>query len=356
MMVGSYMYALGMALVMSVGGSPPPPYTGPVTLCATIPRAAPGDTFLVTMAAVNASNPAMIYSTFAAGVPVNITRPDQLVCLDWDGLDDNFMPVVPGTYATKAIAMPSRVWPVDGKPHAIVAEFAAAALPFAPKPAAVAANATGFFFHVIGDPVGSSMGAVTVDSGSNTAVFYHEYLENARNNFVVNLTAEIGWAQCTNRFDSGGAAGGNATTTDGTTVWSYSSNGGSVVYRPDQQPWGSCHSAYRHNVFCPQGVLAGLSSARNTRLNTSKHGFTTVVMVATRKATWIPGSADQVAFVDGYDSGAKVLAKVALPNVVAIDVRDGWVPHDFLFWRTPTSLSAFYCLVATYASSPAFKS
>jgi hypothetical protein len=278
------------------------------------------------MAAVNATNTAVIYSTFAAGVPINITEKNGgEICFEWDGLDENYMPVIPGTYAAKGIAMPSAVWPVDSKPHAIVAEFAAAALPFSPTPAEVAANPTKFYFHVIGDPVGSSMGAVTVDSASSTAVFYHEYLENAENNFVVNLTADIGWEQCTRRFDSGGAAGGNATTTDGAAVWSYTSNGGSVVYRPDQQPWGSCSSAYRHNVHCPQGVLAGLSSARNTRLNTSKHGFTTVVMVATQKAAWIPGSADQVAFLDGYDPTARLLAKVALPKVMAIDVRGGWL-------------------------------
>ena len=242
--------------------------------------------------------------------------------MEWDGLDDNFMPVVPGTYAAKAIATPSVVWPVDGKPHAITAEFAAAALPFAPTPQQVADNATGFFFKVIGDPVGSAMGAVAVDSVSSTAVFYHEYLENAMNNFVVNLTAPIGWSQCTSRSGSGGAAGGNATTTDGATVWSYTNNGGSVIYRSDERPFGRCKSEYRQDVYCPEGVVAGMSSARNANLNTSKLGFTTVVMVATRAGAWLPGSKDQVAFLDGYDSGAKVLATMALPGVTAIDARD----------------------------------
>lgn len=176
---------------------------------------------------------------------------------------------------------------------------------------------------MIGDPVGSAMGAVAVDSASSTAIFYHQYLENAMNNFMVNLTAPIGWSQCTARFGSGGAAGGNATTTDGVAVWSYSNNGGSVVYRADQRPFGGCKSAYRQNVYCPEGMVAGMSSTRNAKLNTSKLGFTTIVLVATRAGAWLPGSKDQVTFLDGYDSEAKVLAKVALAGVAAIDVRDG---------------------------------
>ena len=69
--------------------------------------------------------------------------------------------------------------------------------------------------------------------------------ENSFNNFMVNLSAPIGWKQCLSRFDSGGAAGGNATTTDGTVVWSQSNNGGNALYRADERPWGSCNTAYR---------------------------------------------------------------------------------------------------------------
>ena len=172
-------------------GAPPPAqrYNGPVVLCAGIPGASPGDRYMVTMAVTSSSNPQIIYSTFATGVDVNVTQ-DMIseqrsgstresvatVCLPWDGLDDNYMPVVPGTYAATGIAMKAATWPVDGKVHAITAEFAAAALPFAPSPQEVAANLTGYNFHVIGDPVGSAMMAVAVDSDTDTAVFYHGYL------------------------------------------------------------------------------------------------------------------------------------------------------------------------------------
>eukprot|EP01044_Picomonas_judraskeda_P017025 COSAG03_NODE_3128_length_2193_cov_18.287488_2_plen_172_part_00 len=144
-----------VVLLLQLAGSavapgPPPPaqhYNGPVILCAGIPGASLGDRYMVTMAVTSSSNPQMIYSTFAAGVDVNVTQamiseqrsgserePVATVCLPWDGLDDNYMPVEPGTYAATGIAMKAAPWPVDGKVHAITAEFAAAALPFAPSP------------------------------------------------------------------------------------------------------------------------------------------------------------------------------------------------------------------------------
>eukprot|EP01043_Picozoa_sp_COSAG02_P077566 COSAG02_NODE_17037_length_1033_cov_1.790150_1_plen_149_part_10 len=121
-------------------GTAPPAqrYSGPVILCAGIPDASPGDRYMVTMAVTSSSNPQIIYSTFASGVDVNVTQ-DMIseqrsgseresvatVCLPWDGLDDNYMPVVPGTYAAAGIATKAATWAVDGKVHAITAEFAA---------------------------------------------------------------------------------------------------------------------------------------------------------------------------------------------------------------------------------------
>ena len=52
---------------------PPPPYAGPVTLCGEIPGAKAGETYLVTMAAVNATNASEIVSTFAAGVSFTVS-------------------------------------------------------------------------------------------------------------------------------------------------------------------------------------------------------------------------------------------------------------------------------------------
>ena len=65
-----------------------------------------------------------------------------------------------------------------------------------------------------------------------------------------------------------------------------------------------------------------MTNARNTKLNTSKLGFTTVVIYATQAQPWVSGSVSEVVFLDGYDSNAKQLAKVALSKPQSVDVRD----------------------------------
>lgn len=117
-------------------------------------------------------------------------------------------------------------------------------------------------------------------------------------------------------------------TTDGVTVWSQCGNGGNTILRTDERPFGSCKSAYRQNVFCPHGVVMGLASARNAKLNTTRMGFTTIVMVATQKGSWLPGSMDEVTFLDGYDSSAKELARVAFSTPVlsiSLEPAGGWL-------------------------------
>ena len=52
------------------------------------------------------------------------------------------------------------------------------------------------------------MGGVGIDSETNSAVFTHHYLENAHNNFLLDLASPIGHDQCRNRYGSGGHAGG----------------------------------------------------------------------------------------------------------------------------------------------------
>ena len=68
-----------------------------------------------------------------------------------------------------------------------------------------------------------------------------------------------------------------------------------------------------------------MTNARNTKLNTSKLGFTTVVIYATQAQPWVSGSVSEVVFLDGYDSNAKQLAKVALSKPQSVDVRDSYL-------------------------------
>ena len=307
-----------------------PPAASPqmATLCGAIPGATAG-TYLVTMAATHPEDQMQIVSTFASAVVVNITTEQvqhgaPTVCLPWDGLDENLMPVPPGHYGVKGIASRAELWAKDGRYHAIYPEYAGAALPFAPS-----IKNDSVYFHVVGDPCGSSMATLAVDSATSTAVFYHAYLENAYNNFRVNLSLPNGWDQCTGRYDSGGKGGGNATTTDGDVIWSLSDNGGltpaSFIYRADGSPWGTGSGRWTKNVYQPKGLTVSMDHTRTTKLHTAGDGGTTVVLVAQTKQTYLPGSMDSVVFIDGYDSKASELATVTIDRPVSISVRDGWL-------------------------------
>lgn len=102
---------------------------------------------------------------------------------------------------------------------------------------------------VRGDPCGRAPS--DVDVGPNgMAVFYHTYLENAENNFRVNLNKPINYEQVERGYGSGAAGGGCCTATDGVTIWSHSDNGPEFLYRADGEKWGTGTSKWgRKNVL-----------------------------------------------------------------------------------------------------------
>ena len=92
-------------------------------------------TYRVTLAIVDAKNPDWIVSQFLAGEPRTVTRENAGQFTDyWDGLDDNFMPVPPGTYGVKGIFMPAEKWQVDGEYHSIVPQLVTGISPWMPRP------------------------------------------------------------------------------------------------------------------------------------------------------------------------------------------------------------------------------
>ena len=77
-------------------------------------------TYRVTLAVVDKKKPEWIISQFAAGVVRTVTAENKGKFSEvWNGLDDNFMPVPPGTYGVKGIFMPAQKWEVDGEYHSI---------------------------------------------------------------------------------------------------------------------------------------------------------------------------------------------------------------------------------------------
>ena len=212
-------------------------------------------TYCVTLAVVAPKNPDWIISQFVAGAPRTVTAENQGHFTEtWDGLDDNFMPVPPGSYAVRGIYMPARKWEVDGEYHSVTPRFAGGASAFMPgldqaqKPEPFG-----------GDPCGQPLG--DVDVGPNgLAVFYYVYLENGLNNPIIDLKKPLGPGQFVRAFGSGGAAGGSATATDGETVWSFSTDGGpKFVYRADAKPFGT-GAGQRRNVYRPDGWVKGMAA------------------------------------------------------------------------------------------------
>ncbi|MEZ0296934.1 MAG: hypothetical protein ACAI35_10815 [Candidatus Methylacidiphilales bacterium] len=219
-------------------------------------------TYRVTLAIVDAKDPNWIISQFASGVVREVTAENQGKFTEvWNGLDDNYMPVPPGNYGVKGIFMSAKKWGVDGQFHSITPRYLTAANAYQPPLAPEGEVPKSEPFS--GDPVGAPMGDISIGS-NGIAVFYYQYLENGKNNPRVDLKKEIGYDQFVDAYNSGGAGGGQATTTDGDSVWSYGDEGGAkFVYRADQKPFGSDSGAHRSKVLVPEGRVTSLENWRN---------------------------------------------------------------------------------------------
>ena len=184
---------------------------------------APG-TYRVTLAIVDATDPNWVISTFVAGAPRQVTTQNKGRFTDvWNGLDDNGMPVAPGTYALKGVWMPAQQW-LDGQWHSLVPRYRLAAGDSWGATAAQDDKFPQIFGHDFG-----SMHDVAVGPNGRTA-FLGAYLENAYNPFLVDLNRPIGYDQVLAKYPSGGAAGGDNVATDGEMIWLASTNGGGEPY------------------------------------------------------------------------------------------------------------------------------
>lgn len=256
-----------------------------------------GKTYRVTLAIVDAKNPDWIISQFACGVartptPENGGRFTET----WDGLDDNFMPVPPGTYGVKGIEMPATKWPVDQEWHSITPRFAGGASAWQPAPADWQKPEP-----FGGDPVGSPLSDVAVGT-NGVAVFYYQYLENGQNCPMIDLKKPIGYDQFIRAFNSGGAGGGPCATTDGETVWAFSTDGGpKYVYRANGKSFGHAEGANRPNSYAPAGWVTALACWRNAT------NGQTLVFVAQRGKIIVDGKRHHY-----YESGQEFVDQVTV--------------------------------------------
>lgn len=289
-------------------------------------------TYLVTLAITDPKNPDWIISTFVAGQPRTVTADNKGKFTEtWDGLDENFMPVPPGSYGVKGIYSPASKWPVDGEWHAITPLFAGGFSPWLPSPETPQHWTLPLPFG--GDPVNSPF--QDVDVGPNgVAVFYYQYLENGKNNPLFDLNKPLGREQYLRAFSSGGAAGGSATATDGETVWSYAEEGGPrFVYRADQKAFGNGAGAYRKNVFLPEGLVTAMDAWKDPTAGKSyvylaqRGKIITAPPAPNRQYGVNHESTDEfineITVLDGND--ATVLARMKLAGPRGISVQGGFL-------------------------------
>jgi hypothetical protein len=284
-------------------------------------------TYRVTLAIIDPQNPHWIVSTFAPGLVRTVTAENGGKFTErWNGLDENFMPVPPGTYAVKGIYMPAREWPLDGKVHTLTAKLHGGPFSWLPRPDQDTQPP-----KVHGDPVGSPPGDIAT-APNGRAVFYWVYLENGTNNFLVDLNKPIGLDQVITGYGSGGAAGGAYTATDGDMIWSFCQDGGTpFVMRADGKPFGTGKAAYRTRIFIPDGLLTGLTAWRDAETKKSyvyvaERGKYTITPNPTRTAFMIYRESpterlNRVRVLDG--DTATVLGELAIDEPAALTARGG---------------------------------
>ncbi len=269
---------LTLSAAVARQGAPGPTVRYQLPTEGTLPR-----TYRVTLAITDPNDPARIVSTFIAGAPRTVTAENGGIFTEtWNGLDENFMPVSPGRYGVKGIYMPASPWPVDRQFHSVTVKYLGAADSWGNP---LGSDQTPL--PIAGDPVGYPLADISA-SDSGTAALYFEYLENAKNQFLVDLRRPIGPGQIIASFPSWGAAGGTAVTTDGKTIWSYGGNifnGPKFIYRADGKPFGTGSGKYRKNVYRPEGWPTGLANCY------ADPGLTTV-FVAERGKVIQNGSGD----------------------------------------------------------------
>lgn len=221
-------------------------------------------TYRVTLAITAPDNPDWIVSQFACGVVRTVTAENQGQFTEtWNGLDDNYMPLPPGSYGVKGIYMPAAKWKITGEYHSLIPNLVLGAGD-SWFPTREQDNKYPWLWGA-GDGPMMDISVAPADSGRHgIATIYHNYIENSTNPFLLDLNKPIGYDQILASYGSGGAAGGWATATDGELVWCLCDNGGiPFVYRADGKRFGSGRARFRRDVYVPRGEPTGIAAWRD---------------------------------------------------------------------------------------------
>jgi hypothetical protein len=315
-------FAAPLADVLIAGDAAPsgPPAIG-VAIHYTLPSDGPlPATFRVTLAITDAHDADWVVSTFVRGATRTVTAENKGEFTEiWDGLDENLMPVPPGSYGVKGIRMPARRWAPDGDYHTLSLRYLGGPCSFLPS-AAEADKPP----KVHGDPVGSVVGAIsTPQDWSAHATFYWHYLENGQNTYQIDLAKPVGYGQISGSYGSGGAGGGSACCTDGEMTWSLNEDGPiPYLYRADAKPFGHGAGHVRRNVWVTRGQLRGLTCWRENGATTVYAAMGAENLIKDGHPINQPGSGrvDAVVALNGAD--AAELVSVPLPAPLALTAHN----------------------------------
>lgn len=255
-----WLHSFVIAVMLTAPAAPSESATG-VTISYRLPTTGPlPKTYRVTLAITDPKDPDWIVSTFIAGAPRTVTKENQGKFTEtWNGLDDNFMPVPPGTYGVKGIYMPARLWSVDHAYHSFIPKFVAAA-------GDSWMNGRGQEDKrpwLWGAGYGTLADVAIMDG--RKAVFYHNYYEGTGNPLVIDLSKPIGFNQVVQEFSPSGIGGGPAIASDGELIWAVSkvSDAPNFIFRADRKPFGHGRARGLADVYIPGGTVTSLAAWRN---------------------------------------------------------------------------------------------
>ena len=261
-------------------------------------------TYRVTLALTDPANPDWIVSQPVCGAVRTVTAENKGVFEDeWNGLDDNFMPLPAGKYGVKGIYMPARQWAINGEYHSLIPKLAAA-----PGdswfPTRAEEDKLPWFWAA-----GEAIAAVAV-APNGTAAFLSQYAEGDAC-WLADLNKLINWHQVIKNYYAQGP--NTCVATDGEAIWAdcyWGPQKPNFVFRVDDAPFGDKPGVNKYKkTYHPDGRVTALAAWRDPA---SRKRFLYLAQ---------SGNAQDVRVLDG-DTAAE-LARLPLRNPQGLCVVGG---------------------------------
>jgi hypothetical protein len=220
-------------------------------------------TYRVTLAMTDPANPDWIVSQPVCGAVRIVTAENKGVFEEeWNGLDDNFMPLPPGKYGVKGIYMPARKWEINGEYHSLIPKLAAA-----PGdswfPARSEEDKLPWLWGAGGNEGAGNIAAVAV-APNGAAAFLSQYMEGDAC-WLADLNKPINWHQVVKNYYAQGPS--TCVATDGEAIWAdcfWGPQKLNFVFRIDNAPFGDKPGVNKFSkTYHPDGRVTALAAWRD---------------------------------------------------------------------------------------------